>query len=170
MTATVPRILATILNGTIVAGMVVLLHRCRTARLVPCRALTHFAREGYFLAPVYDRFTEGFCDCGHADRASPARLAPAASSVTLICWRRPWADQLLCQGWPQPNGHRRCLPMTGNVCLGSERSFAHQMLWNVEVRFGLNSGHSCRRFFGPLCGMNGWSLARSPYHSDRYVR
>ena len=29
------------------------------------------------MAPVYDRFTEGFCDCGHADRASPARLAPA---------------------------------------------------------------------------------------------
>src|ERR1700680_1926112 len=77
--------------------MVVLLHRCRTARLIPCRALKHFAREGYFLAPVYDGFTEGFCDCGHADRASPARLAPAASSVTLICWRRrcarnsPWA-------------------------------------------------------------------------------
>src|SRR5712692_3294122 len=85
LNATVPRILATILNGTIVAGIVVLLHRCRTARLIPCRALTHFAREGYSLAPVYDRFTEGFCDCGHADRASPARLAPAASSVTLIC-------------------------------------------------------------------------------------
>jgi hypothetical protein len=30
----VPRILATILNGTIITGMVVLLHRCRTARLV----------------------------------------------------------------------------------------------------------------------------------------
>jgi hypothetical protein len=40
--------LATILNGTIVAGMVVLLHRCRTARPIPCRVLTHFAREGYF--------------------------------------------------------------------------------------------------------------------------
>ena len=57
----------------------------------PCCALTQFAREGYFLAPVYDRFTEGFCDCGHADRASTARLAPAASSVTLICWRWPCA-------------------------------------------------------------------------------
>jgi hypothetical protein len=57
----------------------------------PCCALTHFAREGYFLAPVYGRFTDGFCDCGHADRASPARLAPVASSVTLICWRRPCA-------------------------------------------------------------------------------
>ncbi len=39
LTATVPRILATILNETIVAGIVVLLHRCRTARLVRCRAL-----------------------------------------------------------------------------------------------------------------------------------
>src|SRR6266446_3754235 len=36
---TVPRILATILNETIVAGMVVLLHRCRTARLVPAAHL-----------------------------------------------------------------------------------------------------------------------------------
>jgi|SRR5580704_13288665 hypothetical protein len=53
------------------------------------RALTHFAREGYSLAPVYDRFTEGFCDCGHADHANVARLAPAASS--LGCWRRPCA-------------------------------------------------------------------------------
>src|SRR6266852_5158005 len=61
LTATVPRILATILNGTIVAGMVVLLHRCRTARLIPCRALAHFARDGY-LFPVYDRFIEGLCD------------------------------------------------------------------------------------------------------------
>src|SRR5216683_4112602 len=83
LTAAVPRLLATILNETIVARMHVLLHRCRMARLISCRALTHFAREGYFLAPVYDRFTEGFCDCGHADRASRARLAPAASSVTL---------------------------------------------------------------------------------------
>jgi hypothetical protein len=43
-----PRILATILNETIVAGMVVLLHRRRTARPIPCRALTIFPREGYF--------------------------------------------------------------------------------------------------------------------------
>src|SRR4051812_40602727 len=35
LTATVSRILATILNEKIVAGMVVLLHRCRTARLAP---------------------------------------------------------------------------------------------------------------------------------------
>jgi hypothetical protein len=73
LTATVPRILATILNGTIAAGMVVLFHRCRATRLIPCRALTHFAREEYFLAPVYDRFTDGFCDCGHADRRSSRR-------------------------------------------------------------------------------------------------
>src|SRR5216683_3276318 len=39
LTATVPRILATILNGTIVAGMVVLLHRRRTTRLVPAAHL-----------------------------------------------------------------------------------------------------------------------------------
>jgi hypothetical protein len=35
---TVPRILATILNGTIIAGMVVLLHRSRASRLI---ALAH---------------------------------------------------------------------------------------------------------------------------------
>ena len=34
-----PRILATILNETIVAGMIVLLHRCRTARFVPAAHL-----------------------------------------------------------------------------------------------------------------------------------
>src|SRR6266576_949522 len=45
LTATVPRILATILNETIVAGIVVLLYRCRTARLVRCRALAHFSRN-----------------------------------------------------------------------------------------------------------------------------
>src|SRR6266446_4415174 len=106
---TVPRILATILNGTIVAGMVVLLHRCRTARLIPCHALTHFAREGCFLAPVYDRFTDGFCDCGHAHRASPARLAPAASSVTLICWRRPCARNSPWTSGPVALCHRLTL-------------------------------------------------------------
>jgi hypothetical protein len=37
MTATVPRILATILNGTIIAGTVVLLPRFRTARIFRCR-------------------------------------------------------------------------------------------------------------------------------------
>ena len=83
--------------------MIVLLHRCRTARLIPCRALTHFAREGYFLAPVYDRFTEEFCDREHADRASPARLAPAASSATLICWRRSCARN---SPWTLPTGSR----------------------------------------------------------------
>src|ERR1700686_3230807 len=35
-----------------------------------------FRTRWMFLARVYDRFTEGFCDCGHADRASAARLAP----------------------------------------------------------------------------------------------
>jgi hypothetical protein len=88
LTATVPRILATILNGTIVAGMVVLLHRCRTARLVPAAHL-HISYAKDIFAPVYDPFTEGLCDCGHADHANRARLAPPASS--LVCWRRPCA-------------------------------------------------------------------------------
>src|SRR3982074_1052656 len=79
--------------------MVVLLHRRRTARLIPCRALTHFARKD-ILAPVYDRFTDGFCDCGHADRATPARLAPAAS---LIFWRRPCARS---SPWALPSGSK----------------------------------------------------------------
>src|SRR6478736_8632543 len=26
-----------------------------------------FSREGYFLAPAYEWFTDRFCDCGHAD-------------------------------------------------------------------------------------------------------
>jgi hypothetical protein len=34
-------------------------------------------------APVCDWFTEKFCDFGHPDRTRLARLAPAASSVTL---------------------------------------------------------------------------------------
>jgi len=41
-----------------------------------------------FLAPVYDRFPDGFCECGPRE---PARLAAAASSVALICWRPPCA-------------------------------------------------------------------------------
>jgi hypothetical protein len=43
----------------IVAGMVVLLRRRRAAGVAPGRAVTHFVGEGYFLALVYDRFTEG---------------------------------------------------------------------------------------------------------------
>src|SRR3954465_15105782 len=72
------------------------------ARLGPCRALTHFALERYFL-PVHDRFAEGFCDCGHADRANPAGLAPAASCVALICWRRPCAR---ASPWALPSGSK----------------------------------------------------------------
>jgi hypothetical protein len=63
LTATVPRILATILNGTIVAGMVVLLHRCRTARLIPAAHL-HISYAKDIFAPVYDSFTEGLYDSG----------------------------------------------------------------------------------------------------------
>src|SRR5882672_12395562 len=35
----------------------------------PCRALVHFVRAGD-LASVYDRFTKGFCRCGHVCRCS----------------------------------------------------------------------------------------------------
>jgi hypothetical protein len=49
LTATVPRKLAAILNAMIVAGMVVLIHRCRIARLIPMlRALTHFDAKDIF--------------------------------------------------------------------------------------------------------------------------
>src|SRR5216683_3420719 len=48
LTATLPRILAIILNGTIAAGTVVLLHRWRKAWFIPCRALTHFHAKGTF--------------------------------------------------------------------------------------------------------------------------
>src|SRR3954454_4516398 len=55
LTATVPRILATILNETIVAGMVVLLHRCRRARLVPLRTYI-FRTRRLSAAPAHRRF------------------------------------------------------------------------------------------------------------------
>jgi hypothetical protein len=95
--------LAAILNGTIVAGTVVLLRRCRTrgSSLVAHLHISH--AKGIFLAPVYDRFTAGFCNCGDANRASPARLAPAASSVTLICWRLPCARNSPWHCLPAPN-------------------------------------------------------------------
>src|SRR5260370_5529803 len=67
----------------------------------PAAHLQFSHAKGYFLAPVYDRFTDGFCDCGHADRASPARIAPA-SSVTLICWR-PCARN---SRWAPPSGSK----------------------------------------------------------------
>jgi hypothetical protein len=41
-----PRRLATILNGTIVAGIVVLLHRCRTARLAERTARRRLRETG----------------------------------------------------------------------------------------------------------------------------
>jgi hypothetical protein len=89
LTATVPRMLATILNGTIVAGMVVLLHRYRTAPLIPCRVLKHLGREGYFLAPVDGRFTEGFCDCRHAPMREFLLRTLSSPSDALISghWR-----------------------------------------------------------------------------------
>jgi hypothetical protein len=69
LTATVPIILASILNETIVAGMVVLLHRCRTARLVPAAHLyISYAQD--ISSSVYDRFTKGFCRCGNVCRCS----------------------------------------------------------------------------------------------------
>jgi hypothetical protein len=65
--------------------MIVLHHRSRTARLIPS-AHFHISHAKDIFGTGYDRFAE-VCDCGHADRASPARLAPAAPSVMLICWR-----------------------------------------------------------------------------------
>jgi len=55
MTATVPRIIASRLNGTIAAGTVVLLHRCCAARLVPAAHL-HISHAKDIFAPVCDRF------------------------------------------------------------------------------------------------------------------
>jgi hypothetical protein len=57
LTATVPRIRAAILDGMIVAGMVVLPRRRHTARLIPGSA---FTCERHFSEPAYDRFTGGF--------------------------------------------------------------------------------------------------------------
>jgi hypothetical protein len=85
--ATVQRILATRLNWTIVAGMVLLLHRGRTVRLIPCRAL-HFFHAKDFLALVYEtvhRRVMRLLTCGCA---SLARLAPEVYFVTLLRWRR----------------------------------------------------------------------------------
>src|ERR1700722_3828866 len=56
LTATVPRIRAAILDGMIVAGMVVLPRRRHTARLIPGSA---FTCERHFSEPAYDRFTGG---------------------------------------------------------------------------------------------------------------
>src|SRR2546430_10248167 len=53
------------------------------AHPLPC-SYTSRTRRIFFLAPVYDRFPDGFCECGPRE---PARLAAAASSVALICWR-----------------------------------------------------------------------------------
>jgi hypothetical protein len=51
----------------------------------------------------YALLRDGFCDCGHADRASPARLAPAASPVTHICSRRTCARN---SSWALPSGSK----------------------------------------------------------------
>src|ERR1700736_4147190 len=44
-----------------------------------------FRTRRIFLAPVYDRFIEGFCDCGHADHV-PARLAPGHCRACQMRW------------------------------------------------------------------------------------
>src|SRR3954465_1843664 len=49
--------------------MVVLLHRCRTARLILAAHL-HISYAQDIWAAVYGRFTEGFCRCGHVCRCS----------------------------------------------------------------------------------------------------
>src|SRR5229473_8712585 len=71
---------------------------CGAAQPLP-RTYTFRTRRIFF----NDRFTEGYSDCGHADLASPARLAPAASSATLICWRRPCARN---SPWALPSGSK----------------------------------------------------------------
>jgi hypothetical protein len=54
-----------------------------TARRLP-RTCTFLVSGRYFLAPIDDRFTEGSCDCGHAEHTGAPRLAAAAFSVALI--------------------------------------------------------------------------------------
>jgi hypothetical protein len=65
-----------------------LLHRCRAAWLIPLLRTYSFRTRRIFFGIGHDRFTKGFCDCGHTDRASPARLAPAAPNqyrVDIVC-------------------------------------------------------------------------------------
>src|SRR5216684_1186231 len=78
LNATVPRILATILDGTIVAGMVVLLHRRRTARFMP---YLHIRYAKDIAAPVHDR-QRGFATSNMRSIAPP-RLAAASSVASL---------------------------------------------------------------------------------------
>src|SRR5207247_8505618 len=73
--------LATILNESVVAGMVVLLHRCRTARLAPAAHL-HISYAKDILAPVYDR-----------DSAFPRRDAPELCQTMSL-------DSQRAQGMP----------------------------------------------------------------------
>jgi hypothetical protein len=75
--------LATILNGMIVAGMVVLLHLRRSARLILSLRTDAVARED-FLRPVYDRFRGVFAA---ADKwtAGIRATCPRDVFATLIC-------------------------------------------------------------------------------------
>src|SRR4029077_12497302 len=57
----------------------------------PLAAHLQFSDAKDILAPVYDRFTEGVCDRGHADHASPARLAPA---FRMVRWHQTSDAQL----------------------------------------------------------------------------
>jgi len=83
LTATVPRMLATILNGTIVAGMVVLLHRY-FERGIPCRALTHFVGEGYS-GTVNDENSAAIEAAGYSDAwLVTIRLAVATIVFTNV--------------------------------------------------------------------------------------
>jgi hypothetical protein len=55
--------------------MVVLLHRCCTARLVPAAHL-HISYAKDILAPVYDRFTEGFATADMRTMRAPLDSLP----------------------------------------------------------------------------------------------
>jgi hypothetical protein len=101
LTATVPRILAKILNGTIVDGMVVLLHRCRTPRLIACRALTISHATG-ILAPVYGRFTEGFAIADMRTMRAPLDSLPQRLPQRSFAGDAMRAKFALCPGLLSP--------------------------------------------------------------------
>src|SRR6266480_3304810 len=59
-------------------------------------------------APVHDRSTEKFCDCGHAEHTRPPRPAAAASSVALIAGgghAREVFAAMKAAGYGEPHEH-----------------------------------------------------------------
>src|SRR5258708_4786117 len=68
----------------------------------------HISHAKDILAPVCDRFMEGFCDCGHAEHTGPPRLAAAASSVALIAGdghAREVFAAMKAAGYGEPHEH-----------------------------------------------------------------